>query len=338
MVENTMSIESITQTISDMHRDLDQAFIHQIIDNVPIPMFILNKDHVITHWNKAIAQASGLSAEVMVGTRNQWQPFYSHPRPCMADLIIDGGKNQAIEEYYKGKYKPSSVLDNAYEAEDYFPDMGHGEWLSFTASPILDQKGEIIGAVETLVVISSRKKAEFELIQREQAYREMSIVDDLTQLFNSRHFYEQINHELDRCMRYQQQLTLCLFDLDSFKMINDTYGHLFGNHVLETFGKLIKSSIRSIDTAYRYGGEEFILLLPSVSGESAFVVADRIRETLSKIKFTTEDGDPISVTVSGGLATYTKGDTVKSILNRADQAMYLAKENGRNQIIRSLPN
>lgn len=316
----------------------DHAFVSQIIDNIAIPMFILNNDHVITHWNKAIAQASGLTSEEMVGSKNQWKPFYSHSRPTMADLIIDGGKNEAVESFYKGKFKPSAVLENAYEAEDYFPDMGDGEWLSFTASPILNEHGKVVGAVETLVVISDRKKAEFELIQREQAYREMSIIDDLTQLFNSRHFYEQIDHELDRCKRYQQTLTLCLFDLDRFKLINDTYGHLFGNQVLETFGKLIKSSIRSIDTAYRYGGEEFIVLLPSANSDSAMVVADRIRETLSNIRFTTDDGEPITVTVSGGIATYTKNDSTNSLIHRADQAMYLAKENGRNQIIRSLPN
>lgn len=319
-------------SISTAIREPDNEFVAQIIDNIAIPMFILNKDHIITHWNKAIAQASGLSSDKMVGTNHQWRPFYAHERPTMADLIIDGGKNEAVESYYKGKYKLSSMLDNAYEAEDYFPDMGNGEWLSFTASPILDDSGNIIGAVETLVVISDRKKAEFELIQREQAYREMSIVDDLTQLFNSRHFYDQIHHEIDRCKRYQQSLAVCMFDLDNFKMLNDTYGHLFGNSVLETFGKLIKSSIRSIDTAYRYGGEEFIILLPSVSLESGFVVADRIRETLGHIKFTTEDGEPVSVTVSGGIACYQPNDTTKSLLNRADSAMYQAKENGRDRI------
>jgi len=255
-------------------------FTSRVLDSIAIPTLAINLQHEITHWNKAIAKASGLSSAEMIGTKDHWKPFYPSQRPIMADLIIDGGQNKSIEKFYTNQYKKSVVLDNAYEAEDFFPAMGRGEWLSFTAAPITDTSGKLIGAVETLVVISDRKKAEQELIESQQKYRELSTIDDLTQLFNTRHFYEQINYEVDRCNRYEQKLTICMFDLDNFKSINDTYGHLFGNSVLESFGTLIHACIRHIDAGYRYGGEEFIVVFPLINAQSTMLVAERIRSQL----------------------------------------------------------
>ena len=185
----------------------------------------------------------------------------------------------------------------------------------------------------TLVVISDQKKAEFELIQGKEKYRELSIIDDLTQLFNARHLYEQLNTEIQRSHRYKQSLSVCMFDIDNFKFLNDSYGHLFGNIVLENFGKLIKSSIRGTDSGYRYGGEEFIILLPSSSLEGALIVVDRIRAMLEKIKFKTDDGESVSITVSGGLASLLPQDNSDELLRRVDLAMYQAKNSGKNKIV-----
>ena len=120
----------------------------QLLDSIPIASFILDKDHVITHWNVAITQASGLTKEEMIGTKNHWKPFYPEQRPTMADLILDSANAKNMDQLYLDKYRPSPVLEDAYEAEDYFPDMGNGEWLSFTAAPIYDADKNIIGALE----------------------------------------------------------------------------------------------------------------------------------------------------------------------------------------------
>lgn len=303
-----------------------------VLDSIAIPTFAINLDHEITHWNKALVKASGYSSDEMIGSTGQWKPFYPSKRPTMADLIVDGGNNKSVEKFYTDKYKQSNVLEYAYEAEDYFKGMGHGEWLAFTSAPITNTAGELIGAVETLVVISDRKKTELELIDSQQKYRELSTIDDLTQLFNTRHFYEEIHYEVDRCNRYEQRLTICMFDLDDFKSLNDNYGHLFGNTVLESFGKLIHASIRHIDAGYRYGGEEFIVIFPLINAQSASLVAERIRSELEKINFVTNSGQVVNVTVSAGIAEHKTNEQQESLIQRADRAMYQSKDNGKNLI------
>jgi len=304
-----------------------------VLDSIAIPTFSINNQHEITYWNRALEKASGLLAVDMIGTKNQWKPFYPTPRPTMSDLIIEGAKDESVEKFYTNKYQKSSVLEGAYEAEDFFPDMGDGEWLSFTAAPILDTDNNIIGAVETLTVISDRKRAEQDLIDSQQKYRELSTIDDLTGLFNARYFFAKITDETNRCNRYSQELSLCMFDLDNFKAINDTYGHQFGNIVLEEFARIIKVNIRHIDIPFRYGGEEFVVLFPFVIADQSVTVVEKIRHQLAATKFTTDDGKILSVTTSAGLSTYTSKENHKTFIKRADLAMYQAKENGKNQII-----
>jgi len=100
------------------------------------------------------------------------------------------------------------------------------------------------------------------LRKSEQKYLELSTIDDLTQLYNSRHFYAQLENEIERSNRYEQPFTLMMMDLDKFKMFNDTYGHVEGDYVLSRVGQVIKLCLREIDSAYRYGGEEFTIILP----------------------------------------------------------------------------
>nr|WP_232846165.1 sensor domain-containing diguanylate cyclase [Amphritea pacifica] len=217
-------------------------------------------------------------------------------------------------------------------AEDFFPDIGkEGEWLSFTASPIKDENGIIIGAIETLVVITDRKKAEFELTEREQRYRELSQVDDLTQLYNARHFYHELEHELERSCRYKQPLSLCMLDLDFFKGVNDRFGHPFGDQVLRKLGFLIQSHLRCIDSAYRYGGEEFAIIMPQVEIYEAFTAVERLRLELSEVDFRTGSGQVINVSLSAGLVQAQASDSKESLVAKADKALYRAKGGGRNR-------
>jgi len=318
------------QPLNSLNSSLSAA---NVLDSIAIPTFSINTQHEITHWNRALEKASGLLAGDMIGTKNQWKPFYPTSRPTMADLIIEGARDESVEKFYTNKYHKSKVLEDAYEAEDFFPDMGDGEWLSFTAAPILDADNNIIGAVETLTVISDRKCAEQDLIDSQQKYRELSTIDDLTGLFNARHFFAKIADETSRCNRYSQDLSLCMFDLDNFKVINDTYGHQFGNTVLEEFARIIKVNIRHIDIPFRYGGEEFVILFPFVIADQSATVIEKIRLQLAATKFTTDDGKTVSVTVSAGLSTYVSKEDQNNFIKRADLAMYEAKKNGKNRIV-----
>ena len=134
--------------------------LHAIIQESPIPAFAIGKDHKIIHWNKALAKLSGIKAEKVIGTTQQWRAFYSEERPCMADLLVDQAID-VIADWYSGKYIHSELIADAYEATDFFPALGErGKWLRFTAAPIRDVLGEIVGAVETLEDVTDRKQAE----------------------------------------------------------------------------------------------------------------------------------------------------------------------------------
>lgn len=313
---------------------VDPAILVQVFDRIAIPTFVLDKDHVVVHWNSALEALSGLDRHEMIGTKDQWRPFYASPRPCLADLILEGGRDADVEHYYTNKYKKSDLIQDAYEAEDFFPECGsNGEWLHFTAANIVSPEGEVIGVIETLMNISARKKAEFELMERERVYKELSITDSLTGLHNSRHFYDELEKSLETSRRYTHQFTICFFDLDDFKRLNDTYGHLMGDKVLETFGALIRSSLRTLDTGYRYGGEEFAIILPSTDTVGASVVAERVRESLDSYQFRVKGDQVIQCSVSIGVTEYKTGDTVESLMHRADEALYKAKRQGKNCVV-----
>jgi PAS domain S-box-containing protein len=144
----------------------------KIIDGSSIPSFVINKQHKVIYWNTAIEALSGIEREEVIGTDEQWKAFYTEKRPVMADLIVDGAHVKEIETYYQGKCKESNLIDGAYEAEDFFPDLGrNGKWLHFTASPIRDSNGERIGAIESLDDITERKRAEEALHESERSFR-----------------------------------------------------------------------------------------------------------------------------------------------------------------------
>jgi len=138
-----------------------EGMLAKIIDGSSIPAFVLNKQHIVTHWNTALESLSAVKKEDIIGTDGQWRAFYPEKRPVMADLIVDGASPDKIVSHYRGKYEKSSLIDGAYEAEDWFPALGkNGMWLHFTASPLRDSRGEVIGAIETLEDVTERKNAE----------------------------------------------------------------------------------------------------------------------------------------------------------------------------------
>jgi PAS domain S-box-containing protein len=151
---------------------LGLEMLSKIIDGSSIPSFVINKEHKVIYWNTAIEALSGIEREEIIGTDEQWKAFYTEKRPVMADLIVDGARLNKIKAYYPSRYKKSNLIDGAYEAEDFFPDLGeNGKWLHFTASPIRDKNGEIIGAIETLEDITERKRAEEALHESGKSYR-----------------------------------------------------------------------------------------------------------------------------------------------------------------------
>ncbi|MBN1167200.1 MAG: PAS domain S-box protein [Methanospirillaceae archaeon] len=135
----------------------------EIIRGSPIPQFVIDRDHNVTQWNKALEEYSGIKASEVLNTNQQWRAFYTQERPCMADLLLEG-QIEKIPQWYAGKFLKSPLIKDAYEATDFFPSMGlSGTWLHFTAAPIRDKNGETIGAVETLEDVTRQKKVEEEI-------------------------------------------------------------------------------------------------------------------------------------------------------------------------------
>lgn len=135
--------------------------LNNIIAKAPIPLFVLDRDHTITHFNQALEQLSGLDSQKMIGTRDQWKAFYASERPVMADLLIEGASDDKINELYGHKYRRTGQDKDRFAATDFFPDLGEdGRWLFFTASPYPDENGNVCGAVETLQDVTEEKTAE----------------------------------------------------------------------------------------------------------------------------------------------------------------------------------
>jgi len=180
--------------------------------------------------------------------------------------------------------------------------------------------------------IKKRKQTEAALRTSEQRYKELSIKDALTQLYNSRHFHSRLKVEIDRAIRYDRPLSLLLIDIDSFKEYNDKYGHLEGDKVLSSFGKVIHDCVRSVDSAFRYGGEELTVILPETEVNEAVNVAEKIRKRFEAEIFSPRPNEAAYKTVSIGVSQYEPGEESKSFIKRADKAMYMAKEQGKNRV------
>jgi len=192
--------------------------------------------------------------------------------------------------------------------------------------------GGVSGAVVTFLDITQRKRAEEKLRESERRYRELSIIDSLSQLYNSRYFYTQMQMETDRVNRYGEPLSLILLDIDNFKAFNDTYGHVEGDRVISGLGQLIKRYLRKTDSAYRYGGEEFTVLLPSTKGSDGIITAERIRREFKKETFAPAPGKSIRMTVSIGIAQYRPHEDPKAFVKRVDRLMYRAKRQGKDRV------
>jgi diguanylate cyclase (GGDEF)-like protein len=164
----------------------------------------------------------------------------------------------------------------------------------------------------------------------------MSSTDALTGVANRRSLEERLHDMWEHSQRLHEPLSLVMCDIDHFKHVNDDYGHQAGDAVLQQFAKLLQDEAREIDKVGRYGGEEFVLLLPGTVLDAAVTFAERIRERVEKYAFTFEDGQSLHRTMSCGVASWPHprvGDQ-DALIKAADDALYVAKETGRNRVVR----
>ncbi|MEX2283650.1 MAG: diguanylate cyclase [Gemmatimonadota bacterium] len=180
------------------------------------------------------------------------------------------------------------------------------------------------------------KRLQDELEEKNRELERLSISDGLTGLFNHRHIHELLNEEFERSARTGERLTVAMFDLDRFKSVNDNYGHQAGDRVLEEFAEIMRETAREIDRIGRYGGEEFIALLPDTGIEDGVVYVERVLREVARRNFNIGKEEPLRMTTSAGIATHPH-DLIadpESLIRLADEALYAAKTAGRNRAVR----
>ncbi len=187
-------------------------------------------------------------------------------------------------------------------------------------------KIQIGGTVLKLVLLDEIEARYHEEVRQRITY------DQLTGLLTKESLYLALDLELKRCRKYGLPLAVLMMDLDHFKSVNDTHGHLMGSHVLSEVGRLIRESIRTEDVSARYGGEEFLAYLSERSADEALQAAERVRRTIEREPISL-DGVTVGVTISIGVATFPEhGRDIESLVGRADRELYRAKESGRNRV------
>lgn len=311
-------LEEAINRANQMTAEASRAYIeiNQIFKTVAGGILLIDNNFNILRHNEAFLRMTGASAQA-ARDRKCYEVFPSancHTPECPIQKIKKGAER----------------LENDLEMTG--PD-GDKVYYHVLATPFRGPAGDLIGIVEHITDVTSRVLAEKALQASECRYKELSSTDELTGLFNKRHFNQHLEMEVARAKRYGHPLALMIMDIDNFKHYNDTYGHPAGDVVLATLGKLLKKSLRLNDLACRYGGEEFVVILPETEGETALMLAERIRERFAALEFSPAEGLVVQKTLSIGVAQLKTDESGAALLQRADQNLYAAKNSGRNRTV-----
>jgi diguanylate cyclase (GGDEF)-like protein len=250
-----------------------------------------------------------------------------HPEVVLMDISLPGiDGNEALRRIGEIKPFPSVIMLTAYATVD-----NAIQALKEGASDFVKKPFENEHLIHVVRQSLEKYRTMREKERLEEEVRRLSITDDLTGLFNHRHFYKTLESELARLKRQRMPLSLLMFDVDQFKRYNDRYGHLEGDKVLRKIGEIVNHSIRSnVDSGYRYGGDEFAVLLIGASVDHALVIAERIRASIEGAGFQ-------EVTVSLGLTEFQDSFTLEDFVRSADEATYTAKHSGGNRVYTQMP-
>ncbi len=245
----------------------------------------------------------------------------------LTDIMMQGMDGLALTRIIKDKYDLEVMVMTGYSADYSYEEAVKTGASDFIFKPFRFEELDL--RIKRVLREASLKRERARLLKEME---HLAITDALTKLYNSRQFFRQIKTEIERNERYQHHLSLLILDIDHFKYYNDTWGHLEGDKVLMAIGRIINACMRSMDTAYRYGGEEFAVLLPETGLKKACVVGYRIKDLIGQEVFTPEPGVQQSITISIGVSEIRPGEDGISFIRRADQALYRSKQNGRNRL------
>ncbi len=293
----------------------DERRLQRLLDILQAAVVVHGPDTTIRYVNSTAERLLGLDRHQMAG---------KHAKDAYWQFVRDDGSPMPTTEF-----PVNVVLRTREPLLDYvvgFRKSVHAEprWMLVNATPDLSEQGVLQQIVVSFVDISERRKLERELEYRTQT-------DMLTGLATRRHFLEMAEHEMSRLVRHGGSMSLLMIDVDHFKAVNDTHGHQAGDAVLTELGRIMQQTLRRIDIAGRFGGEEFVVLLPATDLAHALEAAERLRQTIASTEIKLDGAPALKVTVSVGVASYEAEDrNLATLIRRADEAMYVCKRSGRN--------
>ncbi len=246
---------------------------------------------------------------------------------AITDIILPGQNGLELTDFIKSGYDIDVIVMTGYSG-----DYSYEEAINKGASDFVFKPVRFEELLLRLKRVLKERRLTHERAKMLGKLQNLATTDGLTKLYNSRHFYNQLDVEVSRSRRYKHPLSLLLLDIDHFKRFNDTHGHLAGDKVLVTIGRNIQACLRAMDSAYRYGGEEFTVILPDTNAQEARTVAERIRQKIAAEKHCAGEATQLTVTISVGVTAYINGEQVADLVQRADQAMYVSKKEGRDRV------
>ena len=313
-----MSLE--TDQINELH------WLMEMLHNIDVGLVVLDRDYKIQIWNGFMENHSGLL-----------------PRE-VKDKTIFSLFDEIPEDWFRRKAESVFLLKNKaftiWEQRPYLFKFGCNRpvtcaaehmYQNVTMFPIVDDHGNVSQFCMLVYDVTEQALGKLGMEMLNGELETASRVDGLTGLYNRRYWQERFDEVFKLCVRRDKPSTAMMLDIDHFKRINDTYGHQAGDKVIKMLAALIKRCIRETDLAGRYGGEEFAIILTDSSVDDAKIVAERIRQLAQRL-MVEHEGETIQFTVSLGLAQFDpEFSSAMAWLELADQALYTAKQNGRNQ-------
>ena len=281
----------------------------------PDPIIAIDRVGTIVLFNPAAEQLLGYSANEVVGSLSIIDIYHT----------VEAGRivKRQMHSQEAGEFGCIQGIESALRSSS-----GRVIPIQISATLIMDA-GQEVGSVGFFHDLTARKALE-------QSLRLISITDSLSGLFNQRHFHTTLSQEMSRSIRYNHPLSLICIDMDKFKTVNDTWGHLEGDGLIAYVGSLIQNELRSSDFGFRYGGDEFMLILPETDSVRASVVAERLRKNFyhnASSKILSSSLQPPRLTLSIGIALFAEEDSAEQFIQNADRAMYQAKDSGGNLLV-----
>ena len=295
-------------------KETNEDFYKELLDNLYDGVYFVDRERKINYWNKGAEHITGYPQEKVLGSycynnllqhvKENGEQLCSSGCPLLA--TINDGQPRETEVYLR-------------HAD------GFRVPVIVRTTPIYDKKGEITGAVE----VFSNNQTIMKMKRRVSKLEQTVIYDTLTQIGNRKHIEVKINSALQEYQYVRFPFGVLFIDIDHFKAVNDTFGHITGDKVLRAVANTLRHNLRETDTCGRWGGEEFLVLVVNLDNEKLKAIAEKLRSLVEQTVITTESSE-LNVTISIGATLVHHGDTLESLIYRADKLMYKSKSSGRN--------